>query len=309
VIRVSRPAGGRGLWITVTVLLMVLAAGIPSAYFLGRHRGWWHRHDNSPPPQPAQWEKALPLPVVLQLRSVDPLDQKKGVEQLCKILAEGQEEHHGHHEEDRQAREQTRDAALAALNDLRPDLAPHVNALLFGEHGDMARHLEAIGKLGENGAPAAPVVRAVLDRYIDHAGHRLRSVASFEVRECLQTLVRIEPESHDTFDALVSVMTLTGEGHGVIAARADAAAALGELVQLRPRFRRETVKVLIPALVYADQHPRDSEDLALAAIATLRECGPEAREALPELKKLKHLQSDKVRDAADRAVEKIERRD
>jgi HEAT repeat protein len=259
--------------------------------------------DSEPgPPKPEPPPETVPQRAARLLKGAEPAERLQGVELLakekpveaalllCQLLAE-------------EKNADVQQAAVVALRAVRPDLYPHVAALLFGQPQEADKHLQALGRRGEFSAAAAPAVRAALQRHLgdDVAARNLRGlpVSRYQVGQFLTVLIQMAPESPETFQAITQVVHLEGQAFELPAVRAAGVAALGELCRKRPESRKAAVPILVPLL-------SGSSD-PLAAIAALRQCGPEAKAALPELKKLLTHANAQVRMDADRAITYIEK--
>jgi hypothetical protein len=269
--------------------------------------------DHEPePPKPEPPPETVPQRAARLLKGAEPAERLQGVELLgkekpveaalllCQLLAE-------------EKNAEVRQAGVVALRDVRPDLYPHVAALLFGQPQEADQHLQALGRMGEFGAAAAPAVRAALQRYLgDVAARNLRGAPVVvgldgQAHGLLTALIQIAPESPETFQAITLVVNLEGQALGLLPVRAAGVAALGELCRKRPESRKAAVPILVPLLSGSSNPPYVYQPILLAAIAALRQCGPEAKAALPELKKLLTHENAQVRTDADRAITYIEK--
>jgi hypothetical protein len=199
-------------------------------------------------------------------------------------------------------------AAVVALREVRPDLYPHVSGLLFDEGGQvLERHLQNLRQMGGSAAAVAPIVRARLQRCLDEAGagpvrdageaQRLQQQAR-DVQALTDVLLQIDPASPETFTAITKVMA-ADRPH----LRHIGVPALGNLCQKRREVREAAVRLLVPLL----SAPPSEAGVVLSAVDALQQCGPDARVALPELKKLLTHSNAGVRSAADRAIREIEK--
>jgi HEAT repeat protein len=163
---------------------------------------------------------------------------------------------------------------------------------IAGDRNARAREaaIEELGKLGGEGKAAVPVL-FIAGQKPEHAS------------TALQALVQIAPHDPHVRDAILRALFVS-----------TAEAAKPERFAANTKLRGTALTVLdnvpipphkiVPALISATI---DSQ-VRVEAIAALGKMGPKAEEAVPTLNKLTRDSSENVRDAATKALEKIEKK-
>jgi HEAT repeat protein len=214
------------------------------------------------------------------------------------------------------AEESVRQAALEALEKVHPSLYKHVSTfLLDGNPQNRAEAAKSIRFMGKEGNAAAPLFLVQIKkdcyprRYLNEAA-RTRPFIEFVSEDVvlvdLATLRAIAPDESSTLSIIVELATYEGENGEGSQVRAAAATAIGELANRRPEQRPEMIRALLAAAQF--HSPRGNmmdSKTSTAALNALAKIGPEAKDAIPVLKKLKLSQDMAIREAAAAALEKI----
>jgi hypothetical protein len=214
--------------------------------------------------------------------------------------------------------EGVRHAALGALEAVAPDIQEHVVTLAVDE--DIDRHLRAsvaLLRLGEKGAPAAPLIR-------EHV--RLATAAArsdkpapplpFEgtprtqwFRENFKLLGHLPDEQTVAVIAAVAEIDTTPhrDERAVHELRSAVVGSLEQLGKAKKGLRKPITKALLAVLAKRDYQPGFSETSTHAqAVRALRAFGPDAREALPALRKLRYHPQAHIRGAIAGVIKAIE---
>jgi hypothetical protein len=221
---------------------------------------------------------------------------------LCEMLAQ---------EKDMKARQ----AALLALREVRPSLFSAVAALTSEKQDDPAQDkaIFTLKELGKDGAPAAPAIRA----YMRHvAAGQIKPAPSINaLQRGAEALIVLEPSAQDTVDAVFALVRRPirpnrGDLTGLdLAGRTEGLWALRSLCRVRRDVHPAAVKLVRDVL--NDTTVKEAILLAgvrRVSIIVLRDCGPAAKDALPELKALLLDESEAIRKEADVAIKDIEGR-
>ncbi|HEY1860345.1 MAG TPA: HEAT repeat domain-containing protein [Gemmataceae bacterium] len=146
--------------------------------------------------------------------------------------------------------------------------------------------IDSLGKLGVEGKAAVPILFM--------AGQKPEHASG-----ALQALVQIAPNDPHVRDAIVRALYVppaeVAKGPVTHSPLRGAAIAVLDAVVISP-------KKSVPALISALYDPQ----VRVEAINALGKIGPKAEEAVPALTKLKRDSAEEVRDAASKALEKIE---
>jgi hypothetical protein len=202
--------------------------------------------------------------------------------------------------------EDVRTAALAALETVAPHLYEQAAALaLDKEPRNQAAAARALAAMGRRASPASPLVLA-------HARKLLAlppaAPGSFDYRvepplaadiACLAVLA---PED-STARAVMARCLRHIPGYEV---RPAAVAALRDVSKAHPSARNEVVAELLKA-VDARLYGKPDVRTSVLAIKALADFGPDARAAIPALKKMKVSPTAEVRAAAAEAFRRIDR--
>jgi HEAT repeat protein len=176
-----------------------------------------------------------------------------------------------------------------ALEKIDPDVYKLVLTLAIDRDARARENaIDSLAKLGAEGKAAVPVL-FVASLNVEHASH------------ALQALTKVAPNDARVIDAVLRNLPV-----------APAEIAKGERFITNSGPRATAISVLdsvtipptksVPALISAMNDPRVRVD----AINALGKIGPKAHESVPVLSKLKRDSSENVRDAAGKALEKIE---
>jgi hypothetical protein len=207
-----------------------------------------------------------------------------------------------------------RQAALEAMEKVHPSLYKSVATLLLDrEQHNQLEAAQAIKEMGQEGNAATPVL---LSHLRANCPARQEGGARFVPRNvnehlavidmgALQAVAANEPETVKLMVELATFEGQFGEGGQI---RPAAISALTELATKQRDQRPAVVKALMAAAQFQSRVGRwQDQQTCIAAINALGAIGPDARQALPDLKKLKLSPDMSIRQAASEAVEKIEK--
>ena len=227
-------------------------------------------------------------------------------------------------------------AALSALETINPDIKDPVFVILVDDKA--ANHKEALGKLaalGEDGRPAAPVVRQEIKKCVEQIGNNPprwgNPILVQVVEKAMDTLPKIAPAEPQTVKTLVELTKfnsttgrfLTKNNRSLTSTpfREDGVRLLGEIAESQEDERKLIVPPLVAVLKEAVEHisaadtPEFSilQDIAQVDEAgnALLKCGPDGKDVLvktvvPKLNDLQFNKSEQVRKTAEALKKKIE---
>jgi hypothetical protein len=226
--------------------------------------------------------------------------------------------------------------ALQALEKVNAELHQPIFVLVVDDKA--ANHEQALlklGNLGEQGAPALPVVLHEIKRSQELLNERRAAWGQPTVvkviQESMRVLPKIAPENPEALKPIIELTKFTSQLQLIVAPRrggirgtnamfrAEGVQLLGEIADSHPVHRPQIVPVLVGILKEtAEETKVPDERRLLEAIADLEatgnalvKCGPEASQALtkdvlPRLKDLAFHKSAGVRAAAEKLRKKIE---
>ncbi len=215
--------------------------------------------------------------------------------------------------------EAVRHAALGALEAVAPDIQRYVVTLAVDEDTD--RHMRATDSLlglGEKGAPAAPLVREHV-RLATAAARSGKPAPPFPLawtpgilwyRGNFKLLKHLPDEQTVRVIAAVAEIDTSRslDERTVQELRSEVIQSLEQLGKAQKELRGPITKALLAILAKPDYKPGLSETSTHArAVRALRAFGPDAREALPALRKLRYHPQAHIRDAMAEAIKAIER--
>lgn len=178
-----------------------------------------------------------------------------------------------------------RNAATEALEKVEPAIQPHVFQLLYGEN-----KYEAAGKLKAMGAEARHALPALAYVHQAAQGGVQLQLSVF----ALEAMTEIGPREKPVIQAVLrAVVAWKGK------LRVEALARLNA-VEATPK---EKATALLAAL---QEEVRAGGGWAVPVIESLEKLGQDGAPAIPLLKQLKFAQDDQVRNAAVKALAKIE---
>lgn len=227
-------------------------------------------------------------------------------------------------------------AALSALETINPDIKEPIFVLLVDDKA--ANHKEALGKLaalGEDGRPAAPVVRQEIEKCKEQIGNNPprwgNRILVEVVEKAMDTLPKIAPAEPQTVKTLIELTKFTSTTgqfrtknlRGVTSTpfREDGVRLLGEIAESQEDQRKQIVPPLVAVLkeaveqVSAADAPEFSilQNIAQVDEAgnALLKCGPDGKDVLiktvvPKLNDLQFNKSEQVRKTAEALKKKIE---
>jgi hypothetical protein len=140
-------------------------------------------------------------------------------------------------------------------------------------------------------------------------------VADCAVVSDIEALAKIGPTDPEAVRAIIghAQPVAVGEGDWLAAQNTQSAlAALGELTQNRGTLRREIVTCLLKPLAGRLEPPDTrnywaDDSFSLVALQSILNYGPDAKDAIPLLKKMKLDRSERIRRAAASALDKFEK--
>ena len=186
-------------------------------------------------------------------------------------------------------------AALDAMQKVRPELyTPLSTMILDRDERKQAAAIMEFALMGEKAAPVLPVLRVKLRTVLskDTIGQRDLSPRS---KACFDALQQINPQDPETFKLLLFVASPQSKNS---AAKLEAITLLCIIVGDDEASRKKILPVLIAGL--------DNKKCLVKCMEVLGEYGELAKEALPQLKKLKLSAEEDIRKAANVAVDRIE---
>jgi HEAT repeat protein len=214
--------------------------------------------------------------------------------------------------------EAVRRAALEALEKVHPELYKRVVVLLVDANPH--NHTQASGALrgmGKDAEAATPVLLAHLRL---HSGpprpnqdtiFGLKYPYADSARADIGALAKLAPTDPEVIKLLMDLSEHLPANNPFYGGQVQLSAveALREIGKNYPEQRKRIVPALIAAAGEEDRRRGFGAQQSLAAIRALGDFGPDARAAVPALKKLKLHPEDAIRQAASSALEKIERPD
>ena len=186
-------------------------------------------------------------------------------------------------------------AALDAMQKVRPDLYNPLSTLILDkDKNKQAAAIVEFALMGEKAAPVLPVLRAklktVLSKDVFGQGGLSRSS-----KACFDALQQINPQDQETFKLLLFVASPQSKNS---AAKLEAITLLCIIAGEDEACRKKILPVLKGGL--------DDRSCLIKCMEVLGEYGKLAKDALPQLKKLKLSSEETVRKAANVAVDRIE---
>jgi HEAT repeat protein len=215
--------------------------------------------------------------------------------------------------------EEVRHAALEALATVAPDIQKDVVTLAVDQ--DVGRHVRAgasLLRLGEKGAPAAPLIR----EHVRLATATARSgkpapplpfqgtPGSDWFEGSFRLLKHLPDEQTVRVIAAVAEIDTSRQRdeHTVQELRYQVVQSLAQLGKAKKDLRKPITRALLLILAKRDYQPGSSESSVHAQIVrTLQALGPDAREALPALKKLRYHPQAHIRGSVAEAIKVIGR--
>jgi hypothetical protein len=182
-----------------------------------------------------------------------------------------------------------RQAAVDALQTVRPDLHPHVVVLISRDTARVKATLAAISNMGGLASDLIPIF------VHDFKVAKMPKNNESYVADIAGPMACIGGNEEEIVRLIIS-----GYSSTKVTVRSAVMTALGIVA----RDHRGMRKLLVPTLKTGLQDP--DLNTCVAAIRASGECGAEANELLPTLRKAKLAASEMVRSSAVRAVEAIE---
>jgi hypothetical protein len=204
---------------------------------------------------------------------------------------------------------EVRQSALEALEKVRPDLAKSVTALLVDRQSSLGAALH-IERLGVSASPAIPAL--IWNSKWGYGAGPANIMALAKVGptdpEAVRAIIRhAERPAEETLrGAFVPI------GMRVVGKKEAALEALGTLTENRGSLRQEIVACLVKVLGECEAGLGDRvigvyNSYAKTTMESAARYGPDAKEAIPLMKKLKLNPNREVREAAASALEKIDK--
>jgi HEAT repeat protein len=181
-------------------------------------------------------------------------------------------------------------AAIDAMEKIRPDLHKHIVTIVSdSDKGKHIRAFRAFEELKEEAAPVVPLLLAYVSR---------GSAASATDRDspCIRAVMclgAIAPDDTTIMQPLISVCRV----HPGSYLANECIFELSKLGEAKPELRKKIMPTLTGAL---------TTPCKISAIQGLARFKSDARDALPQLKKMRFDDNEEVRKAAVGAIEKIE---
>jgi hypothetical protein len=199
---------------------------------------------------------------------------------------------------------QVAEAALKALEEVRPDLYKPLSTMLLDIDG--TKHEKAIAELGLMDKDATPVLnllhirlrRELADGFLPSGGF-----TSIQ-KDLFHAIRRIDPDDGLTISHYKAI---AAPGTQNVFARQASLVALRVWAGDDEKRRKELIPLAIAGLASDDSVFLVTGSLQSYCIEMLADYGPLAKSALPALKKLKLNSLAEVREAATKAVDKIEK--
>lgn len=187
---------------------------------------------------------------------------------------------------------------LEALEAVNKPIHKHVVTILVDKDPDKVREaLKDLQQAGEEAQLSYPVLLYIFANF-----QKLSYSDGNVPADALKAMAAVAPKNKEVVSLVVSIVGAKptpkiGEQEFQTAMRKRAIAAASSM-EIDP-------KVLVPALLVAlaDQQSR------LVAVKAIAKIGPDAKAALPALKKLKVDESQEVREAAQEAIDAITKKD
>jgi HEAT repeat protein len=266
-------------------------------------------------PPPAEIPKPAPKPeksklemLIEQLGSKEPAEQIKAAETLRQMGSDAKEAAEALCRLAITPLPDVRQAALEALERILPDLYSHVVSLIVNIYE--SRGAIALAKMKEVGRPAAPVlvwrIKELRAQYGDYPRKQPTMGTEAIFNSLNPTLKALGSVGTSDPEAVKAISDLINSNEYLLfATRYSCAEALGQIGIDTPGLRKQVRDVLvIIASGKRDSNARmDGREKALDSIGDL---GPDAKETVPLLRKLKLADEENIRRAATRALEKIE---
>ena len=206
-------------------------------------------------------------------------------------------------------------AALDSLQKIDPEFYRPLAIVLLNRSGnaredqaDVRRAVIEVGELRERGSAAEPVLVALLKQSFTAGEPLLDRPARYDETVCeavMEALRKIQPRDLGTFSHLAHLTSPSANQYAHV--RVDALISLRYFAanydrdeSVKEEIRRKSYQLFKGAL-----NDPDPECVSQAA-RFVGEYGPEAKDALPILKKLKFSNNEAVRGAANAAITRIE---
>lgn len=217
------------------------------------------------------------------------------------------------------ADENVRHAALEALETVAPGIQKHVVTLAVDE--DLDRHLQASAALLDLGVKAAPAARLIREhvRLATAAARSGKPAPPLPLqwpatprwyRQSFQLLKHLPDEQTVAVIAGVAEVDTSRyrDEASIHELRCEVIGSLEQFGKAKEGLRKPITKALLTILARRDYQPGSSEASTHAKVVrALRLFGPDAREALPALKKLRYHPQAHIRGAMAEAIKAIDR--
>jgi hypothetical protein len=189
---------------------------------------------------------------------------------------------------------QVRQASLEVLEEVRPDLYPHVVALVVDcSHADTA--CSELAKLGERGQPAVPLLLAYAQRMM--AGDDPRT---WHPEAAIYALGEVGTDNPEVLTFLFGVARSCNDKRVFGGPQLTVVRALETI----GRQHHDVRKAILKCLTDICEHSVDGE-APIAAIQAMGAFGPDATDVISLLKKLKLASDVATRKAASEALAKL----
>lgn len=179
-------------------------------------------------------------------------------------------------------------AAIEAIEAIRPDLHAHIITIVRDNDGGRRdRAFDLLARLGEDAAPVTPIAVAYLRR----------AAADDRNSDCRAATRFLAVVASDDASLLAPLTELARNNPREEVGR-DCVMILSKLAQVRPELRKKVFPTLLAYL---------STPHVISGINGLARLGSDAKDALPQLRKLRFDSDARVREAAVAAIQSIER--
>lgn len=196
-------------------------------------------------------------------------------------------------------------AATAALRDVRPDLQPHVSALLVQRPRDRAEPLRALSEMRSGAAPTKPILVAFI-RAAMEGGPAFEGGVKSPVADLYDAILAVCPDDPSLFVFLLD--SARPENWKSNSGRLDAARAVVRYAKEHKEAREDAARGVLVTLGAISPQSFEADYVRCSLIGLLKDLGPSARPTLSELKRFLADERPAVQKAASEAVEAIEGR-
>jgi HEAT repeat protein len=233
--------------------------------------------------------KALVSLLTKQLKDRDPKKRSDAAKELGALGAKAREAARPLCEACIDASSRVSVASIDALEKIRPDLHKHLVTILVDSNTTKHEQaFNALAQLKDEANTVTPILLAYLGR-ASIANH-VYSGPPITCMNCLDAVASDDP-------TILTPLTRLARQHPGTPLAAHCIYSLSRLGEAQPDLRKKVYPTLTAAL---------ATNCRLEAIRGLARLGPDAKDALPLLQKLRFDSEEAVRNAAVAAIEKIQ---